>query len=273
MMGFSTRSLAVLLVVALVGLSLTEARKGRGGGGGRGARHGSEEDSDSKGSSERGPGRHEQGSSGSDEERSSGSSSESHEQRGSRGHEQRGHGGEGHRQRGHGGESQGHKGPEGPGGSSEMSEIEIPDGELYAWNQTLSTGDVVVERVFVPENKSLMVVSSRGNQEAGFVPARTLYDFSGPRAGTQNATAYGQENLDGTSEKLPLDATAALYEAKPELKRFCGLGGVVIAAPLGDLPAFEGETRNITVLTYDSEVTLTVPVGIQGRHGRGHPRS
>ncbi|RUS79163.1 hypothetical protein EGW08_013071 [Elysia chlorotica] len=303
MMGFSVKFVAVLLLVALVGLSFTEAQRGRGGGRGRGRGRGPPEggnqgnqegEGQGEGQGQRGPGSRGQGQG----QRGSGGQGQ--------GQGQRGPGGQG--QRGPGGRGPGERGPAGPGGRGGRPDRELPAGDLYIWNQTLSTGEVVVQRVFVPENKSVMIAGSRGDKDAGFMPGRTLYDFSGasgvvairPRGGffpcfitdttlnfdtlmgvtglitlneTENTVAHGQENLDGTSEKLPLDATTALYEAQPELKRFCGFAGVVIAAPLGDLPPFEGETRNVTVLTYDSEVTLTVPVGIQGRgRGRGSRR-
>ncbi|GFS08550.1 hypothetical protein ElyMa_006598200 [Elysia marginata] len=101
---------------------------------------------------------------------------------------------------------------------------------------------------------------------------RVFFGFPSPQA-NDNTVAYGQEALDGTSEKLPIEAVMALYTAQPALKRFCGFAGVVTAAPSGDLPPFDGPTRNITVLTFDSEVTLTVPSNIASRgRGRGPRR-
>ncbi|GFR79010.1 hypothetical protein ElyMa_005863500, partial [Elysia marginata] len=156
-------------------------------------------------------------------------------------------------------------GGRGPGGRG-RPDFEPPAGDRYSWNQTLSTGDVVVERVFVPENKSVLISANRGDRDAGFMPSRTLYDFSSasgvvairPRGGfypcfitdttldfssitngaaafnaNDNTVAYGQEALDGTSEKLPIEAVMALYTAQPALKRFCGFAGVVTAAPSG----------------------------------------
>ncbi|GFN92759.1 Arginine-glutamic acid dipeptide repeats protein-like [Plakobranchus ocellatus] len=119
-------------------------------------------------------------------------------------------------------------------------------------------------------NKSIAIAANRGNRDAGFSPGRTLYDFSNgagvvairPRGfypcfltdtvldldnigsvagvinGSENAVAHNQITLDGTAERLEKEAVAALYEAQPSLKLFCGWAGVVTAAPLG-----AGETR------------------------------
>lgn len=264
-MGFTCKLAAVLLLVSVLGLSLTEAQRGRGRGRGRGQQGPPENRGQEQGQGQRGPG---------------------------------GRGPPGQGQRGPGGR--------GPGGRA-RPEGEGPLGEVFSWNQTLSSGAVVVQRVFVPENKSIVIYGSRGDRESEVMPSRTLYDFSGasgvvafrPRGGFfpcfitdttltfstvsgnaasfsqdgDNTVAYAQQYLDGTSEKLPEEATTALYEAQPELKRFCGWAGVVAAAEPGDLPAFDGPTRNVTILAYNSEVTLNVPSSIGGRErGRGRGR-
>ena len=54
----------------------------------------------------------------------------------------------------------------------------------------------------------------------------------------------------------------------------CTSHPLFLSLSLSELPAFDGETRDITVLTYDTEVTLTVRADAGSRHrgGRGRGR-
>ncbi|RUS82962.1 hypothetical protein EGW08_009299 [Elysia chlorotica] len=168
------------------------------------------------------------------------------------------------------------------------------DDDEFIWEQELGLGSPVMKSALVPKNKGIIIVQSKDDalEDFGFEQSTTIYDYStgssvvaiqpkgrGPCFLLEESLTYpeimnGVKQLNGTvaarSDQVSLDGIGTplsnedqhvMFTSHPEVKQVCGRGHIIVLAEPGDLPPYNGAVKEIKVLIYDAELTITVPVG------------